>query len=214
MQKIKYKKGLTFIELIVVVSIFSVIAGVILFNYRSFETNLKLQNTADDVALFIRKTQSESTSGVLNSVFSPGTAFEESEPPSYCIFFSSTLSSSFDRFADFSPKNGLYDMPVGGITGVCPSGECLERLTINSQDVFIKDVCAVVGAGGEEDCKIDELHILFKRPFPNPSLVCIKNDPDPETVYCFGAKIVIASTNPSIKERTVHIWNTGQISTE
>lgn len=209
-----YKKGMTFIELIVVVSIFSVVAGVVLFNYRNFDTNIKVQNLAQDIALFVRTTQSEATSGVLSGVFIPGASYELSTPPAYGIFFSSEAPNRFDRFADFDPEDGVYNPPLGGITGICPSGECLERLTISDTSMGITNVCAVIGAGGEEDCGLDELHILFKRPFPTPEFVCIVNNPEPEELPCFGAKITIGSTDPDIAKHTIHIWNTGQISVE
>ncbi len=204
---------MTFIELIVVISIFSVVAGVVLFNYRSFDESVAVQNLAQDVALFVRSTQSESISGVLGGSFSSGAGYGELGAPSYGVFFSSETPRRFDRFADFSPRDGLYN-PTGGITGPCPSGECIERLTINKDTLSIKQVCAVVGATGEEDCGLDELHVLFKRPFPNGEFVCVVNDPEPVNIPCFGAKIVVGSSNPNITDRVVRIWNTGQISVE
>ena len=205
---------MTFIELVVVASIFSVVAGVTLFNYRSFDTNIAVQNMAQDISLFIRTTQSQATSGVLNNVFLAGVAYDSAEPPSYGIYFSTAMPNRFDRFADYDPEDGLYTLPPGGITGPCPSGECLERLTITDPDIIISDVCGIIGADGEEDCNIDELHILFKRPFPTPKLVCLVNDPDPTPIPCFGARVQISSTVSGISPRTIHVWNTGQISVE
>ena len=51
-----YNQGLTFIELIVVLSIVSVIAGVILFKFSDFSNNITLQNLSQDIALRIKHT--------------------------------------------------------------------------------------------------------------------------------------------------------------
>ena len=52
------QKGMTLIELLVALVIFSIITGIVLFNYGDFNASLTMQNLADDIALTVRRAQS------------------------------------------------------------------------------------------------------------------------------------------------------------
>ena len=57
LNKNKYNRGMTLVELIVVLAIFMIILGLTIFDYSSFKSTTTIQNLADDIALTIRKAQ-------------------------------------------------------------------------------------------------------------------------------------------------------------
>jgi len=63
-ESIKNKKGFTFIELIVSVSIFMLITGMMLANFRSGNQSNDLSNSAEIIANKLREAQTQSLSGV------------------------------------------------------------------------------------------------------------------------------------------------------
>src|SRR6187551_3624134 len=96
--KIQTNRGMTFIELVVVIGIFATIAGVVLFNFTGFSTNISLNNLAQDIALRIKNAQSEAISGK----FAAG--FVSPIVPSYGVYFDTTTAAGmtgFKYFADF-----------------------------------------------------------------------------------------------------------------
>jgi prepilin-type N-terminal cleavage/methylation domain-containing protein len=56
-------RGMTYVELIVVLSIFSVISTIVIFNYKEFQAKVDIRNLANDVALKIVQAQKNSTTG-------------------------------------------------------------------------------------------------------------------------------------------------------
>src|SRR3989339_1856034 len=58
-------KGMTYVELIVVLSIFSVLSSVAIYNYGDFQSSVDIKNLASDIALQIVKAQKDSLSGLL-----------------------------------------------------------------------------------------------------------------------------------------------------
>src|SRR3989344_4815832 len=62
---IKQNRGMSYVELIVVLSIFSVMTSVVLFNYGSFQAKVDIKNLASDIALKVVEAQKSSLSGKL-----------------------------------------------------------------------------------------------------------------------------------------------------
>lgn len=164
-----FNAGLTFIELIVVISIFSVIASVTLFNFSSFSTNITSQNLAQQIALSIKQAQSESISGTRRVLFDPSDQDPEGLP-SYGVYFKydpasasrSEDGSSYIYFADKN-GNGLYD-PSGSGCDQITGTECLSVITIDTSD-RITGVCADMNCTTSNN-GAGELTVTFKRPFP------------------------------------------------
>ena len=50
-------KGMTFLEMVVILSIFGTISGIVLFNYREFGSNVEMQNISNDIALRVVEAQ-------------------------------------------------------------------------------------------------------------------------------------------------------------
>lgn len=56
-KKISHHSGFTLVEFIVIMSIFAIMVGVVLFNFTSFRSRVTLDNLAHDIALSIRQIQ-------------------------------------------------------------------------------------------------------------------------------------------------------------
>ena len=91
----KKNKGMSYVELIVVLSIFSVMTSVVLFNYGEFQAKVDIKNLASDIALKVVEAQKAALSGKLSTQdFAP--------KPSYGVYFNISPSTSFIYFADFN----------------------------------------------------------------------------------------------------------------
>lgn len=186
---------MTFIELIVVLSIVSIISTVTLFNFTDFSTKVSLQNLAQDIALNIKQAQTNSISGRLTEGLVGG------QPPSYGVYFNIDTPSSFVYFRDLgSPRNYIFD---GGCDALGEVGsECLSITTIESQD-YVSDICNYNGLCGYED-----LSITYTRPFPEPKIFGTKSGIT--EILSSGAQVEIVS--PKGVYMHIFVWPTGQIS--
>ena len=59
---------MTYVELIVVLSIFSVMTSVVLFNYNEFQAKIDIKVLANDIALKIVEAQKSALSGKLPQI--------------------------------------------------------------------------------------------------------------------------------------------------
>ncbi len=162
-KKIKLNTGMTYVELIVVLSIFSVLSSVAIFSYGDFQAKVDIKNLASDVALKAVEAQKSSLSGLVP----PSAQQSQVGPtwkPSYGVYFNITsgrfnlsgvTNTSFVYFVDLN-QNGNFDFSS------CPgSGECLDKITItkgniiSNLDVFYQD---------STSASITDLAITFSRP--------------------------------------------------
>ena len=77
-----FNAGMTYVELIVVLSIFSVLSSVAIYNYGDFQSSVDIKNLASDIALQIVKAQKDSLSGLL-----PLQEIKTDWKPSYGVYF-------------------------------------------------------------------------------------------------------------------------------
>jgi len=139
-----YQAGFSYVELIVVLSIFAVISSVIIFNYSGFETKIDLKNLASDIALQIVQAQKAALSGLL-----PTQSYGSSWKPSYGVYFDITKPAQFVYFVDLDDTNN-YE---GG-------SEILNTYSITKNN-YISNL-SVSGTGS---CStITDLTIIFQRP--------------------------------------------------
>lgn len=150
--------GMTFIELIVVLSIFSAMTSVVLFNYGEFQAKVDIKNLASDIALKVVEAQKSSLSGKL-----PTQSFGANWKPSYGVYFN--LSSpgnnkTFIYFTDLDQSGDYTDTSFCSSPG--GSGECLDKITItkgnsiSSLDVFYQ--------GDITPHNLNDLIVTFARP--------------------------------------------------
>jgi len=201
--------GLSIVEMIVVVAIFAVVASVLFFNFSDFNTNVSIRNLSQEVALMVRKSQVYATG--VHTV--DGTAISSDTFASYGISFSAKTSSTgylannkrFVLFTDAvsgGTANRRYDT-----TGTCGTpavgNECVEAFGITSGEI-ISSLCTESGCSST-----NVVNVIFKRPSPD-AIICI--DTGGTCVPKSFLKVVLRSVRGV--ERSVTIWNTGQISTQ
>lgn len=191
------KAGFTLVELLVTISMFVIITGVILVNSNKFDSTVLLNNFTYDVALTIKQAQSygvnvkESSSGSFNTA--------------YGVYFDLTQSkTNFVLFNDVD-DNKIYD----GLITACPtdSVECIQKYSM-TKGTYIQSICT---GTSESNCNniADQLSILFQRPNLN-ALIYSKIGSNPLSVPQPYAKIILAAQNGTATS-TVVVTSVGQI---
>ena len=226
--------GLTFIELIVVATIFSILAAVSLFQFSDFNSNISLQNVSQDIALKIVQAQRAGSSGAFPKLRSEQLLASPpiiiATPPTFGLYFvydqvNTVNNNKFFYFTDTSLSSGqsgnkIYDSATTDAD--CHQGisECLEMITINSGDTI-----AGLFAGTGETClfnmnddgnifsetsgctPVHYLNIAFSR----PALYAHINAPSVTGVN--NAYIIILSKKGN-SFKTIKVSSVGQITVE
>ncbi|MFA5933810.1 MAG: type II secretion system protein [Candidatus Paceibacterota bacterium] len=216
------KRGMTFIELISVISIFAIISGITLFNFSSFGDSITLSNLAQDIALEIKQAQSSATAGEGFAKFQAG------KKPSYGLYFSTetTPTDRTKKFIYFADKDndGKYGS-TGNEASTCEgetNTECLKSISINN-GYSISSIAVNQNQASNPSCppailpKGKDLAIVFTR--PNNDAYFTTNQSGYEnkkaiplvtgTPIC-DAEITIKS--PKNLTRTIVVYSVGQIS--
>lgn len=237
----KKNKGVTLVELMVVIAILAIMFATILANYKNSRFTIVTQNLADDIALSVRKAQSyaigvRSSSNSFN--YGYGIHFSTSENTSNPSLGS---NKAFILFTDISNLT-MYDKDSSKICGEPKSdNECLEILQITSGDKIAG--LNIVVDGNVKKANDGVVDITFKRPSPEPKFCYRKKigsgrdivsdgqiggDKDivgfgeiqdeeitgrcNESKNITAVQIIISNdTNPGVY-KTITISNTGQIS--
>jgi prepilin-type N-terminal cleavage/methylation domain-containing protein len=159
------QQGFTLVELLVTISIFVILTGIVLFNQTKFNSSILLTNLAYDTALTIRQAQSyginvKEFNSDGNGEFLPyGVHFEKDE-------------KSFILFSDIDNADNDTDGFFEGNISSCDKADgCVTRYSIKRGN-YIKDICAEAVAEGTFDCSNskDELDIVFVRPNPDAQI--------------------------------------------
>lgn len=190
--------------MLVVLAIITTLTGVVLTNQTSFNKTLVLANTAYDIALTLRSSQtyglgSRAFGGVVNAGY--GLHFETVSPRSFTLFS--------DIYPNSSPSF-CYGVPaVAGSPGAKP-GNCRydpsesERVKeyVVENNIEIYDFCAYLP--GNRSCArsngLSSLDIVFARPNPSPFI----------NAYAGEACITISS--PQGTFRFISVSASGQIN--
>ena len=172
------ERGFTLLEVAFVITIFAVMASIVLFRFKDFGAKTAFDNLTQDVALHIVQAQKSAISGILNPNFT-----DTNNPPSYGMFFQTSsgdpivdpLTHQFTYFTDIPTAgttrgNGIYDPTTG-----CPStptlgNECLSTTTITSGE-YVSRMCWAA-LDGTEACSAGAVsaNITFVRPFPDATV--------------------------------------------
>jgi len=147
------ERGFTLIELLVVTALIVIISTVVLADNNRFGGVVQLQNLAYNIALSIRQAQ---VYGIAVARFQTG-----SFGAGYGVHFDSSISDTYELYADAITQNGVYDCPQPG-TNNCE----LVQTTGLSRGYTIEDLC-VTPASGTESCGTPKLDIMFLRPEPD-----------------------------------------------
>ncbi|MEI7810066.1 MAG: type II secretion system protein [bacterium] len=155
--------GMTYVELIVVLSIFSIMSSVLIFNYNGFQARIDIKNLSSDIALKLVQAQKDS----LNGKLSANGGF--SSAPSYGVYFSkSTNLKNFQYFADLDNSSDCSNpSDPNYCTSQNTGGEFLENIDINRGD-FISKIEIMQnynnGCAGGTSVTSGGLSVVFKRP--------------------------------------------------
>lgn len=144
--------GYTFMELIVVISIFGIMSSVALLNFSDYTTQASLQNTAEDIALTIKQAQSASIAGK---------TYGDQDPtftPSYGLYFDVDKPDQFIYF---------YNNIDGGSEGYDGNAEKIREIKITTSDMIDKLCVTDANNGNSLDCGVTKMSVAFKRPFPD-----------------------------------------------
>ncbi len=137
--------GMTYIELIVVLSIFATMSSIIAFSYGKFQGKVDIKSMASDIALKIVEAQKSSLSGNLPLGGAPFNTWK----PSYGVRFNIATKNQFIYFVDLDNANG-YD-----------NGELLETISITKNNYISNtDICSA-GSCSPIDSPFS---IVFRRP--------------------------------------------------
>jgi len=195
----KLLTGFTLVELLVTLTIFSIMTGVVLVNQGKFNNTIFLSNLAHDIALTIRQAQTyginvRETAQSSDLFSNYGVSFQMGANNKNFVIFADVLGTA----------NGLFD---GSFS--CPGNdsECVERYVIKNSN-YIKSICA---GNDESDCTANSattLNISFTRPDSDAHIKSnVKTTDQPY------AKIVVASQDGA-NTKGIIVRSTGQIYVE
>lgn len=165
--KKNYKKGFTLVELLVTISMFVVITGVVLVNSNSFDNSVLLRNFTYDVALTIKQAQ---TYGVNVNENSQGDFTK-----AYGVYFDTTESNTnFVIFNDFQNDTSNTTNKTDSVIKCDIDSECIKKYSMN-KGTHIKNICV---SDKSEECSKDvsKLSIIFARPSLEAKMYSFDND--------------------------------------
>lgn len=196
-KKDKSNKGFTIIELLVVITIFTVITTALVIQQNKWNDRLQLNTKLYDLALYIRQAQFYSLS-VRQDAASVGDTFDRS----YGVHFDAATPNSFVFFSDRN-KNQRYEV-----------GENLNIYNFTN-GITIDRFCGFNPGGSLERCAPDSgnvqtLDILFYRPESKAIIVLLNNGGGTSASANPPAKIYLKNSQDN--KASVTIQQNGQIS--
>lgn len=218
-KKIKKNSGMTYVELIVVLSIFSVMSSIILFNYGEFQAKVDIKNLASDIALKIIEAQKASLSGKLPM----NGGYDATWKPSYGVYFNKpdadlnildsdgvNINKKFIYFVNLgtsgTPQNYIYD----GASDCTSTSECLDKVSIAKGD-YISDISLCSDSNCSSATPISaSLSITFKRP-NSGVFFAYSNDPSSSLTGFDYAQITIKSHKSDTTTAKIKVYNSGRI---
>jgi len=177
----EYTRGMTYVELIVVLSIFAVLSSVAIFNYGEFQAKVDIKNLASEITSQIVTAQKSSLNGLLPRLGVPFATWK----PSYGVYFNIASPKQFIYFTDLSNSN-TYE-----------ANELLDTISITKNNYISR--LEAVGCG-----PINTLNIVFRR--PDSSAVITTNPFCSNISYI---QITIAS--PKGKTALIKIYPSGRV---
>ena len=197
----KTSSGFTLIEMLVVISIFTIMTAVVLANLPNFRERTALQLVAQKMSLTIREAQ----------VYGVGVKSFGADFPSHGIHFdpvSPNGKKSYVLFADKPISNNNYDVGTGNCGSI--TTECVTKYDLTGTvEIAALTLCLSANCSSYTNVTTDGFNIVFVRPnteakFFNLSGVAVIPTPS-------YARITIKSSR-SDEQRYIDVWNTGQIS--
>ena len=186
------KRGITIIELIIIIALMAVLTATVVLRKRDFDNTTLLKNTAYELALSVREAQAYGVSVHRDASDIGGR---------YGMHISLSSPESTVLYAD-NNENNVYD-----------PGEN-RKINIFKKPFSLKNICVTLTSGAE-DCAdanptILGLEILFIRPNPDAHLYVVRVGNVVEAV----SKAKVSIGTPENKTVDVNISNIGQVSVQ
>lgn len=162
MKSEKFKKntrrGMTYVEIIVVLSIFSIMSGAVIYNYHAFQSKIDTKNLASDIASKIVEAQKSALSGKLP----PDGGFDANWKPSYGVYFFRLTTpggkTRFIYFKDLDQNNRWSN-----------NSETLQVVTL-PKNIIINDIKVYPPLPDGLSIGNQPLYVTFSRPSSSASL--------------------------------------------
>jgi type II secretory pathway pseudopilin PulG len=193
------QSGLTYVELIVVISIFLLLSVVSLGNYRAFQDRVNIKNLASDIALILTQAQNDAITGrIAPAGFTPISGWK----PSYGVYFDVLTPTEIIYFID---KDNDY---------VFDADETIDTLSITKGN-FIKNEPEGLKAADQSSSECPntttDATVVYKRPDSRPVITSGQNDPQTECSVHF---LDINVSSASGEEGKIVVEGTGRIYIE
>ena len=201
----KNLKAFTLVELMVVIGIFFVITSVILFQSKSFDSNITASNLAQDIALTVRKANAYTLGFQVPQTVS-GVSIK-----GYGVNFTAGVGDSFVLFGETDPYDQLYTH-TSGCGLFSHIDECIEETNIKTKD-RITEISVDVSGSPLTLSPGDSLSIIFTKPTGEVSY-CVQSGGIGGCNYTLAtvAHITVSSTQGRLY--VVNIRNNGQINVQ
>jgi type II secretory pathway pseudopilin PulG len=192
--------GMTYVELVVVLSIFATMSSIVMFNYGDFQAKIDIKNLASDIALKIVQAQRYSVAGKLPSesqqiaigLLGGGL---NSWKPSYGLNFKKLSPKSFVYFTDID-SDRIYDSA---------DGELVESIDINKGNSVSN--LEIFDSGNVLCSTPSELNIVFVR----PSSVAIINSGFSAAECLTSYAVITVSSATASANSKIRVYTSGRI---
>jgi type II secretory pathway pseudopilin PulG len=199
-------RGFTFVEFIVIISIFAIMASIALFNFRGFRTSVRTNNLVYDVALQIKSAQTLGVSAPGELDASVGGGFEQVVTTMFDYTGGTTgFSPTFITFRDvYGGGKGVYD---AGIDVIIHTSTLVGGYPARIEVCTSSTSCTAVNSS---------VSISFQRPDPEPVITSSDCSGPLAGGYlypmCEGAvRIAIVAEDAPSKVQYIYVEPTGQI---
>lgn len=152
-------KGMTYVELIVVLSIFAILSGAVMFNYKAFQSRVDIKNLANDIALKLTEAQKNSIAGKWNSY--AGINWK----PAYGLHLRSANNNRFLYFVDLNNDDSCGSSGCTNFSiDITSGGEVSDVISITKGNTISN-----IGTSGSGcPATLSDVTITFKRPNASP----------------------------------------------
>ncbi len=192
----KLTRGMSYIELFVVLSLFLIVSGAALFNYKQFQAKVDIKNFANDVALKVVETQKLALAGKWDSTASTGWK------PSYGLYFNTGASDRFISFTDLNSSD-FCDNPSSNCTPPYSiGGEVKSIINITKGNT----ISGIEISGSGCPATVTNLNIVFRRPSYSP----IFGSSGP-SLGCTPSSIAVNIVSPQGITGKIRVYNSGRI---